>query len=313
MFRLILRRLLLSIPLLLVVSAVTFIFQSFIPGDQARSLLGDNASQEQYEALRRELHLNDSLAQQYWHQLDGILHGNLGTSIFTGESVLRQIEQRLPVTLMLIVGALVIATVVGVLLGVQSATRAGVWGRLVDVVSLLGSALPSFWIALVLVQVFAGKLGWFPATGYVAFHTDPAQWANDLVLPVVALSVHGIASVAKVTRDGMLAALEMDSIRTLRAAGVPRRRLIWRHAMRNSSVSIATIVGVVATHFVAGAIFVETVFAIPGIGLLVVNATNQHDVPVVQGVALAITLYVVVVNLLTDVAYGLLDPKVRVS
>jgi peptide/nickel transport system permease protein len=313
MLRLIVRRLLLSIPLLLVVSAVTFIFQSLVPGDPALSILGDNATQAQYESLRRELHLDQPLLQQYWHQLKGLLHGDLGTSVLTHESVLSQIEQRFPVTLTLIVGGLVIATLVGVLLGVQSATRAGVWGRVVDVVSLLGSALPSFWIALVLVQLFAVKNHWFNATGYVPFGQSPVGWANDLVLPVVALSVHGIASIAKVTRDGMLSALEMDSIRTLRAAGVPRRVLIWRHAMRNCSVGIVTIVGVVAVHFVAGAIFIETVFAIPGIGALVVSATNQNDIPVVQGVTLAITLYVIVVNLLTDVAYGLLDPKVRVS
>lgn len=313
MIRLIGRRLLLSIPLLLVVTGVTFAFQSLVPGDPARSLLGDNATPEQYELLRRELHLDQPLLQQYWHQLTGQLHGDFGTSIITNESVLTQIGQRLPLTLTLIAGGLVVATLVGVLLGVQSATRAGVWVRVVDVVSLLGSALPGFWIALVLVQLFAVNAGWFEATGYVPFAESPAGWANHLVLPVIALSIHGIASIAKVARDGMLSALEMDSIRTLRAAGVPRHVLIWRHAMRNSSVAITTIVGIVAVHFVAGTIFIESVFALPGISSLVVGATNQHDIPVLQGVTVAITLYVISVNLFTDILYGLLDPKVRVS
>lgn len=313
MLRIVRRRLLISVPLLLVVALSTFVFESLLPGDTARSLLGENASPEQYAATRRALHLDEPVLSQFGTYLKGVFHGDFGSSIFTGEPVLGSIGQRLPVTLTLILGAALVAAVVGVVLGVHSATRGRVASRIVDVVSLLGSALPSFWIALVFVDLFAMALGWFPATGYVPFTQDPGQWLLSVILPIVALSVHGIAAIAKVTRDGVMSALQMDFIRTLRAAGVPPRSLVWKHALRNSSVSISTMVGLTLVHFVTGVVFIETVFALPGIGQLIVNATNQHDLPVVLGVTLTITLIVVVVNLLVDLCYGLLDPKVRLS
>lgn len=307
------RRLLISIPLLLIVSLATFVFQSFLPGDPARSLLGDNASPEQYQATRQALHLDQPVLAQFRDYVQGVFRGDLGRSIFTGDTVLGSIGQRLPVTLTIILGAAVLAAVIGVVLGVHSATRGRVTSRIVDVISLLGSALPSFWIALVLVDLFALGLGWFPATGYVPFAQDPGQWLLSVILPIAALSVHGIAAIAKVTRDGVLSALQMDFIRTLRAAGVPPRSLVWKHALRNSSIAIGTMVGLTLVHFVAATVFIETVFALPGIGQMVVDATNKHDLPVVQGVTLTITLIVIVVNLLVDVCYGLLDPKVRLS
>lgn len=307
------RRVLVSIPLLFVVSIATFIFQSLVPGDPARTLLGVNATQEQYEALRKTMHLDDPLLTQYWSYLKGLFHGDLGRSIFSNESVSTSIGQRLPVTLSLMIGAALLAAIIGVVLGVLSATRGRFASRFVDVVSLLGSALPSFWIGLVLVSIFAIGLGWFPATGYAPFAQSPGQWLTFLVLPVVALSLHGIAAIAKVTRDGVMTALDLDFTRTLRAAGVPERSLIWKHALRNSSVSIATMVGLTFIHFVAGTVMVESVFALPGLGLLAVDATNKHDIPVIQGVTLTITLVVIVVNLITDVLYGVLDPKVRVA
>ncbi|MEU0671961.1 ABC transporter permease [Streptomyces sp. NPDC006172] len=311
MLPILLRRLALSVPLLLVVSAITFLLESFVPGDPARTLLGLNATQEQYDALRAALHLDQPVAAQYWLYLRGVLHGDLGSSLFTDEAVLGLIGQRLPVTLSLVVGATGLASVVGVLLGVYSATRGRLSRRVVDVVSLLGGALPNFWIALLLVALFAVKFAVFPATGYTPFAESPGQWAVGLVLPVVALAIGGVAMIAKVTRDAMLTTLGLDYIRTLRASGVRPSSIIWKHALRGCGLPVVTTVGLTMIAFIPGTILVENVFTLPGLGTTVVDATNQHDLPVVQGVALTFTVMVIVVNLLVDVLYGFLNPKVR--
>lgn len=313
MLKLILRRLLISIPLLLAVSIITFFFEAFVPGDPARSLLGVNASAAQYEALRKALHLNLPIIDQYWIYLDGVLHGNLGTSIFTGQSVVSTLAQRLPVTLSAIAGATLLATVAGVVLGVLSATRGRIARRVVDVIAPVGAALPAFWVGLVLAAIFAVSLRLLPATGYTPFAQSPIHWLLSLILPVITLALYGIAVVSRVTRDGMMSALGMDYIRTLRACGVPERRLIWKHALRNTGIPLLTVIGVVFVGSLSGVVMVETVFVLPGLGALAVTATNEHDIPVIQGIALAFTLIVIAVNLLIDIAYSLIDPRVRVS
>ncbi|MFC8429601.1 ABC transporter permease [Streptomyces sp. NPDC057253] len=311
MLPIIVRRLALSVPLLIVVSAITFLLESFVPGNPARTLLGLNATQEQYDALRSALHLDQPVIAQYGLYLRGALHGDFGTSLFTDESVLGLIGQRLPVTLALVIGGTGLAALVGVLLGVYSATRGRFSRRVVDVVSLLGGALPNFWIALLLVALFAVRFAVFPATGYTPFAESPGQWAAGLVLPVVALSIGGIAFIAKVTRDAMLTTLGLDYIRTLRACGIGPSAIIWKHALRSCGLPVVTTFGLTMITFIPGTILIENVFTLPGLGTTVVNATNQHDLPVVQGVALAFTAMVIVVNLLVDVLYGLLNPKVR--
>lgn len=311
MFRIIRRRLLLSIPLVVVVSAITFALESFVPGDPARALLGVNATPEQYAALRQAMHLDQPLVEQFWRYLAGALHGDLGRSIFTDEPVLQLMGERLPVTLSLLVGATLVASVVGVLFGVYSATRGRISRRIVDVVSLLGNAVPNFWVALVLAAAFAVALGWFPATGYVPLAQSGSGWLASLVLPVIALAIGGVALIAKVTRDAMLSTLRLDYIRTLRASGIPPSSLIWKHALRNSGLAVVTTIGLAMITFIPGTVLVENVFVLPGLGSAVVQATNQHDIPVVQGVALTFTVLVIAVNLLVDIAYGLLNPKVR--
>lgn len=284
-----------------------------MPGDPARTLLGINATQEQYDALRAALHLDQPIAAQYWLYLRGILAGDLGNSLFTDEPVLGVIGQRLPVTLALVIGATGLSTAVGVLLGVLSATRGRFSRRLLDVVSLLGGALPNFWIALLLVAVFAVEFPLFPATGYTPFAESPGQWAAGLVLPVVALSIGGVALISKVTRDAMLTTLGRDHIRTLRACGVRPASIVWKHALRGCGLPVVTTVGLTMIAFIPGTILIENVFTLPGLGATVVDATNQHDLPVVQGLAITFTVMVIVVNLLVDVLYSLLNPKVRVA
>jgi peptide/nickel transport system permease protein len=311
MFRIIARRLLLSVPLILIVSAITFVLGSLVPGDPARTLLGVNGTPEQYEALREQLNLDRPLYEQYWLYLQGLFQGDLGRSIFNNEQVANIIATRLPVTLALVIGGTLVAALVGVALGVISATRSRLLARVVDVVSLVGTALPSFWVGLVLIAVFAVALRWFPATGYTAFATSPSLWATSLVLPVIALAIGGVALIAKITRDAMLSTLAMDYIRTLRASGIGGASIVWRHALRNAGLAIATAVGLTLINFLPGAVLIENVFVLPGLGSKVVDATNQHDIPIVQGIGLVFTVIVIVVNLIVDVVYGFLNPKVR--
>ncbi|MFI8893885.1 ABC transporter permease [Streptomyces paradoxus] len=311
MLPIILRRLALSVPLLVIVSAITFVLESFVPGDPARTLLGINATQEQYDALRAAMHLDQPVAVQYWLYLRDLLQGDLGSSLFSGESVLGLIGQRLPVTLALVTGGTVLASFAGVVLGVYSATRGRFSRRAFDIVSLLGSAVPNFWIALLLVAVFAVKFAIFPATGYTPLSESPAQWAAGLVLPVISLAIGGVAFISKVTRDAMLSTLGLDHIRTLRASGIRPASIIWKHALRGCGLPVVTTIGLMMITFIPGTILIENVFTLPGLGTTVVDATNQHDLPVVQGLTITFTVMVIVVNLLVDILYSFLNPKVR--
>lgn len=313
MLKLIARRLLLSLPLLLVVSLITFVLSAFVPGDPAANLLGANATPEQYAAVREALHLNEPVLVQFWIYLSDVAKGSLGTSIFTGIDVLDTLSERLPVSLSIILLSTVVASTIGILLGVGSAIGPKFVARITDVIAPIGFAVPNFWIALVLSATFAVAIPLFPATGYTPFEASPSLWMLGLVLPVAAVAISGVASTAKVTRDGMLTALSQDYIRTLRACGVPTRSLVWRHAFRSSGTRIMTAVGTTLVGALSGTVLIETVFVLPGLGTLAVSATNTHDIPVIQGVALTFTSIVIVVNLLVDISYGLIDPRVKVS
>lgn len=312
MLRLILRRLVVSVPLIGGVTLLTFLLQSVAPGDTARAILGLNFTPERHEQLRRQLGLDRPLLVQYWHWLSGALHGDLGVSPVSGLDVGVEIGNRLTVTLSLIVVTTLLAAVIGIGLGVVSAVRQGWLGRSVDVLSMVGLGLPNFWFGLILVSVFAVALPLLPATGFVPLAVDPGGWARSLVLPVATLTVGAVAVVAKQTRDAMLEALSRDYIDTLRANGASTRSIIVRHALRNAAIPVVTVIGLVFVGLVSGTVLVEAVFAMPGLGGLAIQATTQHDLPTLQGVTLTFTLIVVTVNLLVDLAYGWLNPKVRV-
>jgi peptide/nickel transport system permease protein len=310
--RLVVHRLAIGIPLVLVASAVTFVLTALVPGDAARAILGVNAPPEAYERLRHQLGLDLPLWEQYARYIGGVFRGDLGTSLGSGEPVWSVLTQRLPVTLSLVVLTTLFCAVVGLVLGTVSAIRGGPLGRMVDVLSLAGLALPSFWVGLVLVTVFAVTLRTFPATGYAPFADSPSRWLWALTLPVVALGLAGVSTVAKQTRDAMLDVLDRDYIRTLRANGVRQRSIVWKHALRNASIPVTTVLGLVFVGLLSGTVFAESVFVLPGLGLQAVSATQQHDVAVIEGIALAFTVIVVLANLAIDLLYGWLNPKVRV-
>lgn len=313
MLTVLIKRILISIPLLLITSMVTFILQALIPGDPARAIVGVQGTVEAYERVREQLNLNLPVWQQYFAYLGDVLQGDLGRSLFSGEPVSQSLANRLPVTLSVIAGATIVSAVVGILLGVASARLGGVLARVVDVISLIGLALPNFWLALVLVTTFAVAIPLFPATGYVSPGVSFNLWLATITLPVLSLAVGSIAGIAKITRDGVSDALDQDYIRTLRSGGVSEASLLWKHALKNAGVATVTVIGLSFVGALSGSLFVENVFVLPGLGSLVSEATMRQDIPVVQGVALAYAVIVVIVNLAVDASYAFLNPKVRAA
>lgn len=313
MSRLVLRRFAVSVPLLFVVCSATFFLAALIPGNVARTILGPNGSPAQYLALRRELGLDKPLGARYWDWLTAAVHGNLGHSLFYQEPVTSLLDTRLPTTLSLVIGSTLVAAVLGVVLGVASARSTGALGRVVDLLAMIGLALPNFFLGLLLVSWFAVSLRLFPATGYVPFTASPAGWAKSLVLPVITLALPGVAVIAKQTRDSMKEVSSQPFVRTLRASGISRRSITFKHVLRSASIPVATVIGLVFVGALSGTVLVESVFAMPGLGGLAVQATANHDLPLIQGVVVYFTVIVIVVNLLVDIAYGALDPRVRVA
>lgn len=311
MLRIVLGRLALSLPLLLLVTGLVFVLQTFLPGDVAYFLAGMEAPKEQVQQIRAELHLDDPIWVQYGRWLWAAAQGDLGRSLINGEPVAQALGTRLAVTLSLVGLMTLLSSLIGVLLGVVAATARPWLRTLVDVVSVLGLAVPNFWLGLLLIAVFSVGLGWLPANGYVPLLQNPLGWFWSLCLPVLTLACWAVTSVAKQTRDGMLDALGRDFIRNLRANGLPERSILFRHALRNAALPVLTVAGLIFVSAVSSSVIVEKVFSLPGLGTLAVNATAANDIPMLQGVTLYFTLMVIVVNLLIDLAYGWLNPQVR--
>ena len=304
-------------PLLFVVSALVFVLMSIVPGDATELILGSRATsglpEQAYDDLARQLGLDEPVYVQYWRWLSDAVHGDLGSSLITKQPITEAIQQRFPVTLSLTIGALLVGVIVGVGLGIVSAVRGGALGRVVDALAMLGWVVPVYWLAAELVVVFAVKLGWFPATGYVPFAQSPGDWLRSLVLPVLALAVGAVGVFAKFTREAMLDALASEYVRMARANGISPASIVLRHALRTASLQVVTLVGLFTIGLLIGTVFVEIVFALPGMGSLIVVGAQQRDVTMVQGVAVFFTLVVVVVNLLVDLSYSVLSPKVRAA
>jgi peptide/nickel transport system permease protein len=303
-----------SVVLLFAVTVLTFLLTALAPGDAAKAILSGQTTSytpEQYQHLRHELGIDRPLPVQYWNWLHRLLHGGLGTDLFSGEPITQALNGRLGASLTIIVGAVLVSAVAGVGLGVFSAVRGGALGRLVDGLSLCGLAAPNFWLALVLMELFAVRLPVFPATGYVPFGDGPAPWLRGVVLPVLSLAAGGSALIARQTRDAMADVLARDFVTALRARGLPLRSIVAKHALRNAAIPVVTLLGLLFVSLLGGSVLIENVFSIPGLGQQAVAAGSTHDLPMIEGVAFYFTVIVIVVNLLVDLSYGLLDPKVR--
>ena len=313
MTMMVIRRVLMSIVLIFVSTLTIFVLMSLVPGDAAQTILGENATPQAVEYLRQQLGLDQPLWIQYANWVVGLFRGDLGTSIYSGEPVTKLVWARMGVTFSLMVGSTVAIAVLGIVVGLASALREGWVGRSIDAISLVGFALPSFWIAIVLVAVFAVNLRLFPATGYVPPAAGLGPWLNSLVLPVAALSLSGITVIAKQMRDSARKELERDYVRVLRSTGVSETRIVLLHVLRNASIPSTTLIGLMAVGALSGAVFIENVFVLPGLGSLVTSAATRQDLPVILGVGVAFTAIVILINLVVDVAYVSLNPKVRQS
>jgi peptide/nickel transport system permease protein len=309
--RTLLRRLILSIPLMFVVTVLTFVVTALTPGSVAATILGTNATPAKIAALNHQLGLNEPTLVQYWHWLDHAVHGNLGTSILTGERVTGILGNALPVTLSLIVGAVLVAVVIGIPLGVLSAKRAKSGGQVVDALSLVGYAVPNFFLGLMFGYLFSNVLNWFPAAGFTPLTQSFTGWLTSIVLPVATIGIPGAALLARQTRQSMLDVLGRDYIRSLRARGLPERSIIYKHALRNALGNVVTLLGLYIVGLLLATTLVENVFAMQGIGTVAVNATSQHDLPVLEGAALYFTIVVVIAFVLVYLTRAWLNPKLR--
>lgn len=313
MIAFIVRRLLTGIVLLAAITTFGFTLLYLGGGDIARKILGENADAQTVAQKAAELGLDRPVMVQYGDWLASAVTGDLGTSWFSGQPVATAIISRLSVTLSLVAGAIVIIAIVSVVLGVLAATKRGWVDRVAQVIALVGFAIPGFLFAVGLVLLFALTLGWFDPTGYVAFTTSPSGWAKTVTLPVIALALGGIAAVTQQIRGSVIDALRNDYVRTLRSRGIPIRRVILKHVLRNAAGPALAVLAVYFVGLMGGAVIVEQVFAIPGLGQVAVQATGLGDIPLVMGLLVATGVIVIVFNLLVDLAQGWLNPKVRLS
>jgi peptide/nickel transport system permease protein len=312
MFNFLLRRLLSTLPVLLIVSVLIFLMLRLTPGDPAAVLAGDSASTEQIAAIRESLGLNRSIVEQFGIWFDHLLTGDLGQSFYYKTGVSTLIGQRLEPTISLALITITLAVLVAVPLGVMAAWRFGSWlDRGLMGFSVLGFSVPVFVMAYLLIWLVSLKLGWLPVQGYKRLSEGVGPWLYHLTLPALTLSVIYIALIARVTRASVLETLGEDYIRTARAKGLPEVAVLMRHALANAAVPIATVIGIGIALLIGGVVVTESVYAIPGLGRLTVDAVLARDFPTIQGVILLFSFIYVLVNLLVDLSYVFFDPRIR--
>jgi peptide/nickel transport system permease protein len=307
-----LRRLLSAIPVLFIVSLISFGLMRLIPGDPAASIAGPSATPAQIDQLRRDLGLDEPLLMQLLHYYQGLLQGDFGKSLLLGKGVLAATMERLPVTIGLSLYALVLTLLIGVTSGIIAALRQNTWvDQVAMMIAMLGISIPNFFLGLLMIIFFAVQLGWLPSGGYVPFSQDPLGWLRSTTMPAISLALLQAGLLARITRSGMLEVLRQDYVRTARAKGLPERQVILKHALANALIPIVTVVGIIISLLLSGAVVTEALFSLPGMGQLLTQAVLSRDYPMVQGGLLLVTTFLVVVNILVDILYALIDPRVR--
>jgi peptide/nickel transport system permease protein len=308
----IVRRIFLTLPVMILVAVIVFLLLHLSPGDPAAIMAGDNATAEQIAAIRAKLGFDEPLWKQFALWCWSLLRGDLGNSLFWGDPVVTLIGQRAEPTISLALTTISFAVVVAVTLGVVAAANPGTWiDRCVMGFAVMGFSLPVFVVGYLLIFLFAIDLKWLPVQGYTRFSEGIGPWLRNLVLPSLALGMAYVALIARITRTTMLEVLSEDYIRTGKAKGVAARPLLLRHALKNAAVPIVTVIGIGVALLIGGVVITETVFNIPGIGRLVVDAIARRDYPIVQGVIMIFAGIYVLVNLLVDLSYTLFDPRIR--
>jgi peptide/nickel transport system permease protein len=312
MVRFILGRVLAAVPVLLGVTIAVFFVMKLMPGDAIMARLGTEATPELIAAFRDLYGLDRPLPQQLWEWLGRVVRLDFGVSMVSRRPVLASILQRLPATLELTLAATLLALLIGIPLGVAAAW----WkGRAADLVArffaMIGQSVPSFWLALLLILLFALRLRWLPATGYVSLAEDPVRHLRHVALPALTLGIGMAAVVARYVRASLLDVLRRDYVRTARGKGLAARGVLWRHAVRNALIPVTTVVGIQIGTLIGGTVIIEDIFAWPGMGRFALQAIYERDYPVIQTIVIVIAAFYVTINLIVDLAYTFLDPKIR--
>jgi peptide/nickel transport system permease protein len=308
----ILRRLLSMLPVMAVVAVFVFLLLHLAPGDPAAIIAGDNATPDNIAMIRERLGLDEPLWKQFLVWIWSLLQGDLGRSMFWNEPVMKLVAQRAEPTISLALTTLAVAVVIAVSLGILAAAKAATAvDRIIMGFAVMGFSVPVFVVGYVLIYVFAIQLKWLPVQGYTPIADGLVPWLRNLVLPSVALGMAYVALIARITRATMLEVLSEDYMRTARAKGVARRPMLLKHAFKNAAVPVVTVIGIGVALLIGGVVITETVFNIPGIGRLVVDAIARRDYPIIQGVIMLFAGIYVLVNLVVDLSYTLFDPRIR--
>ncbi|MEA2527038.1 MAG: peptide/nickel transport system permease protein [Thermomicrobiales bacterium] len=307
------RRFLLTIPAMLAMSVIVFFIVRLVPGDPATAILGIRASPDAVAVLREELRLNDPVWVQYGHWLGNVLQGDLGVDYNSHEPIRDKLLTRFPVTLELALLAMLLSAMMAIPLGVLAATRRGMADHGATALGLVGISIPDFWLGVMLILLMALVLGWLPSSGYVPLRES--VWGNlsHMLLPAFTLSLNLAAVLTRTTRAAVLDVLNRPYVRTARAKGLRERAVVVGHVLKNAAVPIVTVMGLQLGYVLGGAVIIEQIFSLPGVGRLTLNAVLERNYPVIQGAVLLITFVFMVVNILTDSLYAVLDPRVRLS
>lgn len=304
MYKFIIKRVLMMIPVVFGVSLLVFFVLKMTPGDPARVVAGAQADEATVEEIRGELGLDKPLPQQYVDYMANLLQGNMGTSYTTGKPVSSEIRSRMPTTFILAFGGVLVAVIIGIPLGIISATKQySILDNVSTLLALAGVAMPNFWLGLMLILLFSLKLGWLPS--------GSADTWKGYILPVITLGVGATASFMRTMRSSMLDVIRQDYIRTVRAKGSSENRVIIHHALRNAMIPVITVIGLEIGTLLGGAVINETVFSLPGIGTLMINSINKKDEPVVLGCLITFAIVFSIVNLLVDILYAYIDPRIK--
>ncbi len=306
------RRLFSALPVLLIVSLISFGLMRLIPGDPAAAIAGPSATPAQIEQLSRDLGLHEPIWAQLLQYYEGLARGDLGRSLLLGKGVFAATMERLPVTIGLSLYALVFTLIIGIASGIIAALRQNTWiDQATMMFAMIGISVPNFFLGLLMIILFAVHLGWLPSGGYVPFSESPMGWLRSLAMPAFSLALLQAGLLARITRSSMLEVLRQDYIRTAKAKGLPQRRVILKHALANAMIPIVTVVGIIVSLLLSGAVVTEALFSIPGMGQLLTQAVLNRDYPMVQGGLLLVTTFLVLVNITVDTLYAVIDPRVR--
>ncbi|HEY0188491.1 MAG TPA: ABC transporter permease [Cellulomonas sp.] len=313
MISFVVRRLLIAVPTLLIVATLTFFLTSLVPGDPANYILGQSATPESVAALHAQLGLDQPVLVQYWNWLSSALHGDLGTSVLQQEPVTTLISQAIGATLSLAVLSTLAAVAIGMALGTWAAVKGGRTDTLLQTAAGVGVAIPSYWMAAVLVLVFAIGAGWFPSGGYTPITESAGGWALALVLPAAAIAINAVCQVLLQARAGVLDVLSRDYVRTLQSTGLPRWRVLGKHVVRNAAVPVIQVAAATFFYAVSGVVVIEKIFNLNGLGSLLLSSATQRDLSTVLGATLVFSVMVLVANIVIDVLAALVNPRIRVS